>query len=83
LVSNTRIGEIKKGFYEFQFTKEMFKHVAPSGNQTGIAIRDQETGEQGTPKRQRINATHDGDGPHSAPPTMPLNNESPNDCCSH
>jgi hypothetical protein len=51
LVSNTRIGEIKKGFYEFQFTKEMFKHFAPSGNQTGIAIRDQETGEQGTPKR--------------------------------
>jgi hypothetical protein len=36
LVPNTRIGEIKKGFYEFQYTRELFEPSPPPGNRTGL-----------------------------------------------
>jgi hypothetical protein len=35
-VPNTRIGEIKKGFYEFQYTRELFEPSPPPGNRTGL-----------------------------------------------
>jgi hypothetical protein len=37
LVPNTRIGEIKKGFYEFQYTRELFEASPPTGTRTGVA----------------------------------------------
>jgi hypothetical protein len=38
LVPNTRIGEIKKAFYEFQFTREMPEPTSQSNNQVGVLI---------------------------------------------
>jgi hypothetical protein len=37
LVPNTRIGEIKKGFYEFQYTRELFEPSSPTSTRTGVA----------------------------------------------
>jgi hypothetical protein len=37
LVLNTRIGEIKKGFYEFQYTRELVEPSPPTGTRTGVA----------------------------------------------
>jgi hypothetical protein len=54
LIPNTRIGEIKKGFYEFQYTRELFEPSPPTGARTGAAENIPENGgDQGTPKRQR------------------------------
>ncbi|KAK1693827.1 hypothetical protein QYE76_010524 [Lolium multiflorum] len=52
LVPNTRIGEIKKGFYEFQYTRELFEPSPPAGARTGAAENiPGNGGDQGTPKR--------------------------------
>jgi hypothetical protein len=52
LVPNTRIGEIKKGFYEFQFTREVPEAAPVNGNNIGVEVNAQAEGEQqNTPKR--------------------------------
>jgi hypothetical protein len=52
LVSNTRIGEIKKGFYEFQFTRDVPEEAPFNGNNIGVEVNAQTEGEQqSTPKR--------------------------------
>jgi hypothetical protein len=69
LVPNTRIGEIEKGFYEFQYTRELLEATPPSGNRGGI--NDTVTGnggDQGTPKRQRTGGNDTEAGSQSAPP---------------
>jgi hypothetical protein len=38
LVPNTRIGEIKKGFYEFQFTREVPEAAPMNGNNIGVEV---------------------------------------------
>jgi hypothetical protein len=54
LVPNTRIGEIKYGFYEFQFTRELFEPTPLIGTRTAVADVNQiADSDQGTPKRQR------------------------------
>jgi hypothetical protein len=69
LVPEKRIGEIRKAFYEFQFTREMPEPVAQPNNQVGVLIENQGGGEQGTPKRQRM--SNPDIGSHSAPPKVP------------
>jgi hypothetical protein len=46
LVPNTRIGEIKKGFYEFQFTREVPEAAPMNGNNIGVEVNTQAEGEQ-------------------------------------
>jgi hypothetical protein len=54
LVPNTRIGEIKYGFYEFQFTRKLFEATPLIGTRTAVADVNQiADSDQGTPKRQR------------------------------
>jgi hypothetical protein len=69
LVPSTRIGEIKKGFYEFQYTREVPEAAPNNGNNTGVNNVAQDEGEQqGTPKRERI--SHTNVGSRSAPPGL-------------
>jgi hypothetical protein len=69
LVPNTRIGEIKKHFYEFQYTRELFEPTPLTGTNIGVAERNPGNGgDQGTPKRQRICGNDSQAGSHSAPP---------------
>jgi hypothetical protein len=71
LVPNTRIGEIKKGFYEFQYTRELFEPTPPSGNRAGVAETTAgDGGDQGTPKRQRTGGNDSEAGSQSAPPVV-------------
>jgi hypothetical protein len=52
LVPNSRIGEIKKGFYEFQYSRELFDPSFNTGNKTAVSTDAQGgEGDQGTPKR--------------------------------
>jgi hypothetical protein len=61
LVPNTRIGEIRKDFFEFQFTREMPETTSQPNNQVGVMTNNPaETDQQGTPKRQRILNTDNG-----------------------
>jgi hypothetical protein len=69
LVLEKRIGEIRKAFYEFHFTREMPEPVAQPSNQVGIVNENQGEGEHGTPKRQRLITSDIGS--HSAPPRVP------------
>jgi hypothetical protein len=68
LVPNSRIGEIKKGFYEFQYSKELFDLFANAGNKSVIPVDTQgNEGNQGTPKRQRVGLQESDAGSQSAP----------------
>jgi hypothetical protein len=56
LVPNTRIGEIKSGFYEFQYTRELCEPTPTPGTRIVVADTNQgDEGAHGTPKRQRMN----------------------------
>jgi hypothetical protein len=73
MVPSTRIGEIKKAFFEFQFTREMPEASAQPNNQDGVTVDNVVVAEQqGTPKRQRI--LNLDNGSHSAPPRAPGGN---------
>jgi hypothetical protein len=73
MVPNPRIGEIRKAFFEFQFTREMPEASAQPNNQSGVAVDNGAgTEQQGTPKRQRI--LNLDNGSHSAPPRAPGGN---------
>jgi hypothetical protein len=74
LVPEKRIGEIRKTFYEFHFTREMPEPAAQPNNQVGVLTENHGGGEQGTPKRQRM--TNTDIGSHSAPPKVPGENVS-------
>jgi hypothetical protein len=55
LVPNSRIGEIKKGFYEFQYSRELFDPSSNTGNKSAVPVDTHGDGrDQGTPKRQRM-----------------------------
>jgi hypothetical protein len=70
MVPSTRIGEIKKAFFEFQFTREMPEASTQPSNQAGVTVDNVAiTEQQGTPKRQRILSLDNGS--HSAPPRAP------------
>jgi hypothetical protein len=71
LVPNTRIGEMRGGFYELQYTRELFKNVPTPGTKITVANTNQEEeGVNGTTKRQRT-ARNDSDaGSQSAPPKV-------------
>jgi hypothetical protein len=52
LVPKSRVGEIKKGFFEFQYTREVVDAVPNNGNEVGNTVTVQgEVDQQGTPKR--------------------------------
>jgi hypothetical protein len=71
MVPKTRVGEIKKGFYEFQYTREVADAAPVNGN--AVANNDaiqSNVNQQGTPKRQRINNNEAGS--QSAPPRVPI-----------
>jgi hypothetical protein len=71
LVPNTRIGEIKGGFYEFQYTRELCDPTPTPG--TRIAVADANQGDEagnGTPKRQRTGRIDSDAGSQSAPPKI-------------
>jgi hypothetical protein len=71
LVPNSRIGEIKKGFYEFQYSRELFEPSSNTGNKPAVHIDVQGTeGDQGTPKRQRMGLQNSDAGSQSAPPKV-------------
>jgi hypothetical protein len=74
LVPEKRIGEIRKAFYEFHFTREMPEPAAQPNNEIGVLTENHGGGEQGTPKRQRL--TNTDIGSHSAPPRVPGENMS-------
>jgi hypothetical protein len=74
LAPEKRIGEIRKAFYEFHFTREMPEPAAQPNNQIGVLTENHGGGEQGTPKRQRL--TNTDIGSHSAPPRVPGENMS-------
>jgi hypothetical protein len=68
LVPNTRIGEIKKGFYVFIYTRELFEPSPPAGARTGAAENiPGNGGDQGTPERQRICGNESETRSQSAP----------------
>jgi hypothetical protein len=71
LVPNTRIGEMKGGFYELQYTRELFENAPTPGTKITVANTNQEEeGVNGTTKRQRT-ARNDSDaGSQSAPPKV-------------
>jgi hypothetical protein len=67
LVPNTRIGEIKGGFYELQYTRELFESSTTPG--TPIVVNDKNNMEeegQGTPKHQRTGRDDNNIGSQSA-----------------
>jgi hypothetical protein len=68
-VPEKRIGDIRKAFFEFQFTREIPEPLAQPNNQVGVLTENQGDGEHGTPKRQRMN--NPDIGSHSAPPRVP------------
>jgi hypothetical protein len=71
LVPKSRVGEIKKGFFEFQYTREVVDAVTNNGNEVWNTVTVQgEMDQQGTPKRQRINNNEAGS--QSAPPRVPI-----------
>jgi hypothetical protein len=75
LVPNSRIWEIKKGFYEFQYSRELFDPSSNAGNKVTIPDDAQgKEGDQGTPKRQRTGLQDSDAGSQSAPPKITENN---------
>jgi hypothetical protein len=70
LVPSTHIGEIRKAFFEFQFTRELPEGNQQPNNQVGnVVVNQEDENQQGTPKRQRIGQTDNGS--RSAPPRVP------------
>jgi hypothetical protein len=56
MVPKTRVGEIKKGFYEFQYTREVADAAPVNGNAaTTIDAIQGDVNQQGTPKRHQGN----------------------------
>jgi hypothetical protein len=54
LVPSSRIGSIKKGFYEFQFTREVIDPSSTPANYYAAAVENTDGGtQQNSPKRQR------------------------------
>jgi hypothetical protein len=52
LVPNSRIGEIKKGFYEFQYSRELFDPSSNAGNKTVVPVdAPSKEGDQGYPQK--------------------------------
>jgi hypothetical protein len=75
LVPNSRIGEIKKGFYEFQYSRELFDPSSNAGNKADVPVDAQgKEPDQGTPKRQRTGMQDSDEGSASAPPKFTGNN---------
>ncbi|KAK1620803.1 hypothetical protein QYE76_026320 [Lolium multiflorum] len=71
LVPNSRIGEIKKGFYEFQYSRELFDPSSNAGNKSAVPVDTLgDGGDQGTPKRQRMGMQDSDAGSQSAPPKV-------------
>jgi hypothetical protein len=71
LVPNSRIGEIKKGFYEFQYSRELFDPSSNAGNKSVVPVDAQGNGgDQGAPKRQRMGLQDSDAGSQSAPPKV-------------
>jgi hypothetical protein len=71
LVPNTRIGEIKKDFYELQYTRELFEPSPPPGARIGATENVPGGGaDQGTPKRQRTGGDESESGSQSTPPAV-------------
>ncbi|KAK1683393.1 hypothetical protein QYE76_044241 [Lolium multiflorum] len=76
LVPNTRIAEIKGGFYELQYTKELCEATPTPG--TRIIVADTNQGDEsgnGTPKRQRTGRPDSDAGSQCAPPKFNGNND--------
>jgi hypothetical protein len=71
LVPNSRIAEIKKGFYEFQYSREMFDPTPNTGNKSAIPVDNLgNEGDHGSPKRQRVGLQDSDAGFQSAPPKV-------------
>jgi hypothetical protein len=73
LVPSSRIGAIKKGFYVFQYTREV---IDPNINPAyASAVENPEGGpQQNSPKRQRTGMQDSDEGSASAPPKFTGNN---------
>jgi hypothetical protein len=79
LVPNTRIGEIKSGFYEFQYTRELCEPTPNPGTRIMMADTNQGgEGDHGTPKRQRTGRNDSDAGSQSAPPKITNNTDRTN-----
>jgi hypothetical protein len=79
LVPSSRIGEIKKGFYEFQYSRELFDPSSNAGNKVSVPADTQgNEGDQGTPKRQRTGLQDSDAGSQSAPPKITGNSHPSN-----
>jgi hypothetical protein len=77
LIPNTRLAEIKKGFYELQYTRELFEPSPPPAARTAAAEHiDGNDNGQGTPKRQRTGGNDSEAGSQSAPPVVGLGSSS-------
>jgi hypothetical protein len=71
LVPNSRIAEIKKGFYEFQYARELFDPTSINGNKSAIPVDNPgNKGDHGSPKRQRVGLQDSDAGSQSAPPKV-------------
>jgi hypothetical protein len=71
LVPNTRISEIKSGFYEFQYTRELCEPTPTPGTRIVVADTNQrDECAHGTPKRQRTGRNELDVGSQSAPPKI-------------
>ena len=76
LIPNTRIGEIKKEYYEFQFTKELFDPSTNPAEQHAITAGNTDGGvQQGSPKRQRTDIQDNTNTGNNVTPN--LNNNPP------
>jgi hypothetical protein len=61
LVPSSRIGAIKKGFYEFQFTREFIDPASNPANYYVAAVENSDGGaQQNSPKRQRTGREEEG-----------------------
>jgi hypothetical protein len=71
LVPNTRIAEIKGGFYELQYTRELCDPTPTPGTRIVVADANQGDGTgNGSPKRQRTGKLDPDAGSQSAPPKV-------------
>jgi hypothetical protein len=76
LVPNTRIGEIKGGFYELQYTRELCDPTPTPGTRIVVADANQGDGTgNGSPKRQRTSRLDSDAGSQSAPPKITGNSD--------
>jgi hypothetical protein len=71
LVPNSRIAKIKKGFYELQYSRELFDPTSNNGNKSAIPVDNPgNEGDHGSPKRQRVGLQDSDVGSQSAPPKV-------------